>query len=200
MTTVRQGGYVVIMTESMKTVTSFLWAPTVSGALAATLTWLVWFYTTLPCTPETALALKCRPTPLALYLSASALHHCIIHASIAITITGGSDLMLFLRERRRNDKMMELIKTAIDQAAEERRLAFEQLKQGEARAAEERRQGEARAAEERRQAEERAAEERRLGEERAAEERRQAAVERQAFLDALSKFADAIGQNGRNQE
>lgn len=40
--------------------------------------------------------------------------------------------MLFLRERQRNDQMMELMKTALDQITEERR-------QAEERAAEERR-------------------------------------------------------------
>ena len=74
----------------------------------------------------------CRPGPVARYVSTTVLHHGIIHSSIAITITGGSDLMLFLRERQRNDQMMELMKTALDQITEERR-------QAEERAAEERR-------------------------------------------------------------
>ena len=96
----------------------------------AVATWLVWHYTALPCTPENAVELKCQPGPLARFISTTVLHHCIIHASIAITLTGGSDLMLFLRERqrnneerRRNDQMMELMKSALEQAAEERQQA-----------------------------------------------------------------------------
>ena len=112
------------------------------------------------------------------------LHYCIIHAGIAITVTGGSDIMLFLRERKRNeeerkrneserersDQMIEFIKSALEQAAEERRQFAEH-----------------------------AAEERRQAEQRSAEERRQAAEERQAFLEALNRLADAITQNGRNR-
>ena len=172
------------MRASMRTLALVLWAPALSGMLAAAVTWLVWRYTALPCTPENAIELMCRPGPLARYISTTVLHHCIIHASIAITLTGGSDLMLFIRERqrnneerRRNDQMMELIKNTLEQVAEERRQADERL------------------AEERRQADERLAEERR----QAAAERQQATVERQAFLDALSRLTDAIAQNGQHR-
>ena len=127
------------MGSGIKTLVLALWAPLLFGALAAAATWLVWRYTALPCTPENAVRLMCEPGPLARYVSTTVLQHGIIHSSIAITITGGSDLMLFLRERqrnneerRRNDQMMELMKTALDQITEERR-------QAEERAAEERR-------------------------------------------------------------
>ena len=83
--------------------------------------------------------------------------------------------MLFLRERRRNNEIMDMIRTMMEEAAEERRQAADS------------------AAEERRQAAESAAEERR----QAAEERRQAALERQAFLDTLNRLTESIGQNGR---
>ena len=168
------------MWSGVRTLALALWAPLLVGALAAVATWLVWHYTALPCTPENAVELKCQPGPLARYISTTVLHHCVIHASIAITITGGSDIMLFLRERKRNeeerqrsenerqrsenerqrsDRMLELIKETMDQAADERRQA----------------------------------------EERAAEERRQAAIERQAFLDALNRLTEAINQNGRGR-
>ena len=179
------------MRSGMRTLALALWAPALAGALATTITWLVWFYTAMPCTPENAVALMCRPGLMSRYITAAVLHYCIIHAGIAITVTGGSDIMLFLRERMRNererqhnDQMIEFIKSALEQAAEERHQAAEELR---------------RAAEEHRQSEERAAEERRQSEERAAEERRQAAEERQAFLDALNRLTDAIIQNGRNR-
>lgn len=179
------------MRSGMRTLALALWAPALAGALATAITWLVWFYTAMPCTPENAVALMCRPGLMSRYITAAVLHYCIIHAGIAITVTGGSDIMLFLRERMRNererqhnDQMIEFIKSALEQAAEERHQAAEELR---------------RAAEEHRQSEERAAEERRQSEERAAEERRQAAEERQAFLDALNRLTDAIIQNGRNR-
>ena len=193
------------MMSAVKTLVAALWAPALAGILAIVVTWLVWYYTAPICTPENALMLKCRPTPLSRYLSGVVLHHCIIHASIATTIVGGSDLMLFIRERRRNEQMMELVRETLDQLAEQRqqndearRQADEERRQADEErwrlVAEERRQ----AAEERRQADEErwrlVAEERRL----AAEERQQAAEERQAFLEALSRLTDIIGQNRRS--
>ena len=161
------------MRSGLRTLALALWAPALAGALATAVTWLVWFHTAMPCTPENAVKLMCQPGPLARYLSTTVLHHCAIHAGIAITITGGSDIMLFLRERKRNeeerqrsDQMMEIVKNALDQVAEYRRQAEE---------------------------------ERRQAEERAAEERRQASVERQAFLDALNRLTEAISQNGRDR-
>ena len=134
------------MRSIVKTLALALWAPLLAGTLAAAVTWLVWYYTAIPCTPENAIELMCRPGLLSRYMSAAILNHCIIHAGIVVTITGGSDIMLFIRERQRNeqerqrgDRMVELFKDMVDQAAEERR-------QAEERAAEERRQ----AAEERR--------------------------------------------------
>ena len=47
--------------------------------------------------------------------------------------------MLFLRERHRNNQMMEIMKNALEEAAEERRLAAEERRQTEERLAEERR-------------------------------------------------------------
>ena len=181
------------MAGIIRTAALFLWAPASAGALASVVTWLVWFYTALPCTEETALTLLCQPTPLARYVSSTVLNHCFIHSGVAMTIMGGSDLMLFIRERRRTqeerqraDRMMDLMKETIDQLAEERRQAYEQIKQATEQAAVERRL-----------LEERVAEERRYAAEQLAEERRQNAADRQAFLDTLTKLTEVIGQNGR---
>ena len=158
------------MRSGIRTLALALWAPGLAGALATATTWLAWFYTALPCTPENAAELMCRPGLMARYLSTTVLHHCMIHAGIAITVTGGSDIMLFLRERQRNeqerqrneqerqrneqerqrsDQMLELIKSALEQAAKERR---------------------------------------------------QAAEERQAFLEALNRLTEAITQSGPVRE
>ena len=189
------------MMSAVKTLVAALWAPALAGILAIVVTWLVWYYTAPICTPENALMLKCRPTPLSRYLSGVVLHHCIIHASIATTIVGGSDLMLFIRERRRNEQMMELVRETLDQLAEQRR----QNDEARQKADEERRQ----ANEERRQADEerwrlvaeerrQAAEERRQADEQWRQLVEQAAEERQAFLEALSRLTDIIGQNPRS--
>ena len=72
--------------------------------------------------------------------------------------------MLFLRERHRNNQMMDILRENLEQMATERKQAAEQ------------------AAEERKQAAE------------------QAAEERKAFLDAINKLADSIGQSRSPEE
>lgn len=156
------------MLPDLRTVFIALWAPALAGTPAATITWLVWFYTTAPCTADNAIELMCRQNPMARYISTSVFHHCVIHASIAATIVGGPDLMLFLRERQRNNQMMEFIQTTLEQMAEERRQATEERRQAEERAAEERRQAAA-----------------------------QAAAQQEAFLEALNRLTEAVIQNSR---
>jgi len=128
------------MGSGVKTLALALWAPLLAGTLMAAATWLVWFYTTIPCTPENAIELMCRPGWLSSYVSTAVLRDCIVHSGIAITITGGSDIMLFLQERRRNDQMMEMMKAFMEEATEQRRQMAEERRQAEERAIEERRQ------------------------------------------------------------
>ena len=111
----------------------------------AAATWLVWYYTTIPCTPENAIVLMCRPGWLSSYVSTAVLRDCIVHSGIAVTITGGSDIMLFLQERRRtnqerqrNDQMMEMMKAFLEEATEQRRQAEERAVEERRQAAEER--------------------------------------------------------------
>ena len=86
--------------------------------------------------------------------------------------------MLFLRERYRNNQMMEMMRTFMEEVAEQRRQEAEERRQAEERAAEERRQS----AEERRQA------------------AAQAATQQEAFLEALNRLTEAIAQNGRGSQ
>ena len=79
--------------------------------------------------------------------------------------------MLFLRERHRNNQMMEFIQTTLEQMAEERRQATEERRQAEERAAEERRQAAARAD-----------------------------AQQEAFLEALNRLTEAIARNGRGAQ
>ena len=129
-----------------------LWLPLFSGTVAAAITWLVWYYAGGPAVPGSEAAKLCAKAPLACYITPSALHYCILHSGIFITLTGGPDIMLFIRERRRNER--------------------------ERRETEERRQEERKEAEERRQQERKEAEERRRDERKEAEERRQQEQER----------------------
>lgn len=174
----------VIMRYTLPEIAQAVWLPILAGLLTAGATWLVWFYSAAHCTPANAVALMCEPTPLGRYLTSAILHDCIIHGSIAMTLTGGSDIMLFLQERRRTMAMADLMKASEERAAEERQRAEQRADEERQRAAEERRLY----AEERQRAEERAAEERQRAEQRMAEQH-------QAILALLAKMSDAIDRN-----
>ena len=188
------------------------WLPALAGSVMAAITWLVWFYSGAPASAFGGDgAMLCRPGPLAPYLNLEILHYCYVHATVASTLTGGSDFMLFIRESRRNQRA--------EKASEERR----QQERAEAQERYERDREEAQERYEREQeraermlnmvqtALEQAHEERRLAEERyrqaeeryhenqqRAEERADARAEadRQAFVSILTQFSTALARNG----
>lgn len=184
------------------------WLPVLAGSVMAAGTWLVWFYSGAPVAGD---ATMCRAGPLAPYLNLQVLHYCYVHATVAITLTGGSDIMLFIRESRRNqraekaaeerrlqdreeaqeryereqdraERMLNVVQTALEQAHEERRAADERHREYQQRDAEERR----------------AAEERYRQDQLRAEERAEARAEadRQAFVDILAQFSAVLARNG----
>lgn len=201
-----------MMGTTIKMLGLALWFPLLSGALTALATWLIWQYTALHCTPETAAELLCRPTALARYLTPEILQDCIINASIVITLTGGSNLMLFIREHRRAnaeqaraDRMGDLMERVIiesaarldrdeERTAQDRERAEARAVQAEERAARSQELAEARAAQAEERAEARAAQ----AEERAARAEERAIAAHQAFLEALNRMT-ANNWNGQNR-
>lgn len=198
------------MGTTIRTLAMALWFPLLSGALTALATWLIWHYTALHCTPENAALLMCRYSALARYLTPEIWQDCLINASIVITLTGGSNLMLFIREHRRANRMEDLAEQVIVESAarlqrDEERVALAQERaeasaaQSEARAAQAEERAarfqelaEARAA----QAEERAAARAAQAEERAARAEERAIAAHQAFLEALNRMtANNAGPN-----
>ena len=125
------------MSYTFSEIAHAVWLPIVSGLLTAGATWLVWFYSTVHCTPANAAVLMCEVTPLGRYLTATVWNYCIIHAGIVMTLTGGSDIMLFLQERRRNAAvnaaLTERVKAAEQRADEERQRADEERQRSEQR-------------------------------------------------------------------
>ena len=206
------------MGTTIRTLAMALWFPLLSGALTALATWLIWHYTALHCTPENAAMLMCRYSVLARYLTPEIWQDCLINASIVITLTGGSNLMLFIREHQRANRMEDLAEQVIVESvarlqrdeervalaqeraearaaqAEERAARFQEL--AEARAAQAEERAESRAA----QAEERAAARAAQAEERAARAEERAIAAHQAFLDALNRMTANNGPNRPSAE
>ena len=191
------------------------WLPALAGSVMAVGTWLVWFYSGGPagCAfgggASAAADAMHRAAPLAPYLNLEIWHYCYVHASVAITLTGGSDIMLFIRESRRNQRAEKAAEERYEreqeryereQEREQERYEREQeraermlnmvqsaLEQAheERRAAEERyQQYQERAAEERRAVEERYRQDQERAAERAAEERRLAEERYEARAEA----------------
>ena len=195
------------------------WLPALAGSVMAVGTWLVWFYSGGPAgcafgggASAAADAVR-HAGPLAPYLNLEIWHYCFVHASVAITLTGGSDIMLFIRESRRNqraekaaeeryereqereqeryereqeraERMLNMVQSALEQAHEERRAAEERYRQAEERYRQDQERAAERAAEERRQAEERY--------------EARAEADRQALFGILTQFSDALARNGED--
>ncbi len=137
--------------------------PIASALITAAITWLIWYYTTVPCTPEVASITACNPAPAARYVNVDIFGRMLTYALLVGGIGGLWKYDMIKKER------------AARIAAEEKRAAAEgKWVAAESRLVEER------AAAEKRLAEERAA----AAENRLAAENR-FAEERQAFLATL---------------
>ena len=198
------------------------WLPALAGSVMAIGTWLVWFYSGAPVSVfgggTDAAAVMCRAGPLAPYLNLEILHYCYVHATIAITLTGGSDIMMFIRESRRNQRAE---KAAEERYERERQEAEERRQQAEERRQEERQENQERyereqeradrminvfqtALDQSRQDQQRAEERYRQDQQRAEERYRQdlqryearAEADRQAFINTINQLSAAIARNG----
>ena len=150
--------------------------PVMLGALLAGLTWLVWYFTKVPCTVDNAASGLCNPNVVASFINVDIMSRCTAAWLGATTLTGGINAIMLRRERERTEE-------ANRRADEERKRADERIEQlmTELR-------------EERRQADERLTEERRQGAERLAEERRQSSETHQAMMATIAELTSAVAE------
>ena len=121
--------------------------PVMLGALLAGLTWLVWYFTKVPCTVDNAASGLCNPNVVASFINVDIMSRCTAAWLGATTLTGGINAIMLRRERERTEE-------ANRRADEERKRADERIEQLMTELREERRQGAERLAEERRQSSE----------------------------------------------
>ena len=141
--------------------------PIASALITAAITWLIWYYTTVSCTPEVASITACNPAPAARYVNVDIFGRMLTYALLVGGIGGLWKYDMIKKERAAR-------------MALENQLAETRNQLAETQAAAENRLAEERAAAEKRLAEERAA----AAENRLAAENR-FAEERQAFLATL---------------
>ena len=165
--------------------------PVILGALLAGLTWLVWYFTKVPCTFDNAASALCNPSIVASFINVDIVSRCTGAWLGATTLTGGINAIMLSRERERTEEANRRADEERKRADDERRRAEERI---EALINELR--------DERRQADERLDEERREAAERVAEERRLAAEERRLLMATIAELTGAITElrreNGRN--
>ena len=94
------------MRPNLKQIGQALWLPALAGALAFAITWLEWFLIEPACVP-TATA-PCPLLPWGRYITQEILGQCLLHTVLVMTVTGGSDAMLFIQERKRNEEQQKI--------------------------------------------------------------------------------------------
>ena len=148
--------------------------PLLLGAVLALLTWLVWYFTKVPCTADNALKGLCNPGIVASFINVDIMSRCTAAWLGATTLTGGINAIMLNRERQRTEEAQQ-------QLVEERKRFDEERK------------------EERQRHDERI--EALINQ--ANEERRQAAEERQVMMATIAELTSAIAelrrQNGNGE-
>ncbi len=77
-----------------------LWLPLLVGVATAAATWLIWYYTAVPCTPEAAAKHTCNPALAARYINLEIWAKCITLPLLTGGLGGGGlDIVVFSRER-----------------------------------------------------------------------------------------------------
>jgi len=96
--------------------------PVILGALLAGLTWLVWYFTKVPCTADNAVSGLCNPNIVASFINVDIMSRCTGAWLGATTLTGGINAIMLRRERERADEERK-------RADEERKRADERIEQ-----------------------------------------------------------------------
>ena len=99
-----------------------LWLPFLIGLIAAGVTWLIWYYTSIPCAPEFAALHHCNPARVARYINVEIWARCLTLGTLTGgLIGGGANYAMFSRERAARIAAETI-------AAEERKLREEERK------------------------------------------------------------------------
>ena len=162
--------------------TEFWRGPVILGAMLAGLTWLVWYFTKVPCTVDNAASGLCNPNVIASFINVDIMSRCTAAWLGATTLTGGINAIMLNRERERTEEANRRADEAWQLLAEERKRSDDRIEALINQANEDRQQ----ANEDRRQA----TEERR----QANEDRRQATEERQVMMATIAELTSAIAE------
>ena len=103
-----------------------LWLPLIVGVVTAAITWLIWYYTSVPCPPEVAVLHHCNPAPIARYINAEIWALCLtLGGLIGGIVGGGANYTMFSRERAARIAAEIMAEEYRKQREEERKLREE---------------------------------------------------------------------------
>ena len=104
-----------------------LWLPLVIGVAAAAVTWLIWYYTVVPCPPEAAALHYCNPHRIARYVNVEIWARCLTLGTLTGGLIGGGvNYAMFSRERAARIAA-ETIAAEANKRADEERKRVDQL-------------------------------------------------------------------------
>ena len=107
---------------TLRDLAEILWLPLLVGLVVAGVTWLIWYYTSIPCAPELATSHYCNPAPVAKYIDVEIWARCLTLGTLTGGIIGGGvNYAMFSRERAARIAAETI-------AAEERKLREEERK------------------------------------------------------------------------
>ena len=107
------------------------WLPLALALIAAGLTWMVWNFTTDPCTPELARDAKCSLSSWARYINLDLLNKMFTHGAIAGGTGGVWNYVMIRRERQRADEAERRAELAERRLEEERRRLEEERRRAD---------------------------------------------------------------------
>ena len=173
---------------ALRDLLEILWLPLIVGAITAAVTWLIWYYTSAPCSSQAAVLHHCNPAPIARYVNAEIWTLCLtLGALVGGIVGGGVNYAMFSRERAARIAAETL-------AAEERRLREEErrLREEERRLREEERRD---------REEERIAERQRIDQlvAQIAENQRYVVETQQAMLSIITELTAELAQLRRQR-
>ena len=188
------------MRRILKEIALAAWLPTTAGAITFATNWLVWFVVGLDCVPLPDA--PCPKLPWGRYITYEVLGDCYLYSFLAMSVTGGSDAMLFIRELRNREKDKKIADERLEQ---EKARYDEQQKINAQQRAEDRERNDRVIAlsenmmqqvidERRADREERRERDARL-DARLDADREERRADRQALTDALARFTDALERN-----
>ena len=119
--------------SGFKDIAEVLWLPALCVIVTATLSWLIWYHTSVPCTADLSRFTGCSPTPLARYITIDIFGRILTYS--ALTGAGGGvwnwNMISKERAARRaaENRAAEVERALAEErkrADEERQLAYEQ--------------------------------------------------------------------------